>query len=145
MSKSLAFQYPFAAKLGFSTAAPKIKSRTYFTPTHTRSLPLSQKKSVLSAKSSLFSRYGFIALAGLNIIMVVAYIVSINASAASGYEISSIQGRVATLEEQNKKLTIQNSEVDSMSAVQTDLSRLGFVPVTHAENIYTQPNQLTQR
>ena len=47
MSKSIAFQYPFAAKLGFSTTAPKVKSRTYFTPTHTRSLPLSQKKSVL--------------------------------------------------------------------------------------------------
>ncbi len=146
MSKILSIVNPFASfgNVGTTTAARKTTSEINFVPTKARSLSTKQRASVISSDSKIV-QYSVYAFAALNIVMLLGYIISINTSAAAGYEFSKLQRGVVTLTEENKKLTLGNAEINSMSSINDTLNQEGFVPVSGAEYVQTTAQHLTQR
>ncbi len=146
MSKILSLVNPFVSfKSATVAAAPrKTTSEINFVPTKARSLNTKRHASLISSESKLV-QYGVYAFAALNVVMLLGYIVSINTSAAAGYEFSKLQRGVVSLTEDNKKLTLRNAEINSMATINDTLNQEGFVPVSGAEYVQTTAQHLTQR
>lgn len=84
-------------------------------------------------------------LGALVLFMAVTYVISINSSSTSGYQITKLQKSVNGLVEENKKLTLQNAEINSMASINDAAWQSGFVPVTSMEYVQLSHSQLTQR
>jgi hypothetical protein len=147
MSKLLSLVNPFAVFGGKSASVSRGATQIKLVPAKSRSVALSSRtqRSVLGGQVSVFQKGLAMSLVGLNAIMLVSYVVAINTSAASGYEITKLQRSVHELTEQSKKLTLQNAEINSMSTIHQSLDQEGFVPVAGAEYIQLLSHQLTQR
>lgn len=148
MAKLLSLTIPFAA-FGRKLTATHKPARTIgmtFTPGAARSVALSARTrgSVVHPAVSSKQEWLFYFLIALNVLLFGSYVVSVNSSAASGYEISSLQRSIHTLTEEGKKLTLQNAEIKSMITLHEGLQAEGYVPVLGAEYIQA-PNHLTQR
>ncbi|MCC7356181.1 MAG: hypothetical protein IT410_01015 [Candidatus Doudnabacteria bacterium] len=146
MSKILSLVNPFVSFKGASAVATprKTTSEINFVPAKARSLSTKRHASIVSSDSKIV-QYGVYAFAALNVVMLLGYIISINTSAAAGYEFSKLQRGVASLTEENKKLTLRNAEINSMTVINDTLNQEGFVPVSGAEYIQTTAQHLTQR
>ncbi len=147
MSKLLSLVNPFVVFGSKSATVTRGATQIKLVPTRSRSVAMSSRtqRSVLGGQVSTFQKGLAMSLVGLNMVMLVSYVVAINTSAASGYEITKLQRSVHELTEQSKKLTLQNAEINSMSTIHQSLNQEGFVPVAGAEYIQLQLNQLTQR
>lgn len=71
-------------------------------------------------------------LAGI-IALAIAYLVMNNKSATKGFVIRSIEQQISTLQDEKKKLDLQTLTSESMDSIKTQVSGLGFVPVTKVE------------
>ena len=69
-----------------------------------------------------------VGLIAANAVMLMSYIYGVNDSASKGYEIKSLQKRLAVLSEENKKISLKVSEASSMVAIQTGFLSSNFVP-----------------
>jgi hypothetical protein len=146
MSKLIALVNPFTTRLSSAAvSSPKVSSRVSFVPAKARTIATARRHSLVQSASFAWAQYGVYTLIALNVAMIAGYIVSINASAAAGYEITAMQRKVHVLQEDNKKLTLQNSEMDSMVSIHEDLSSRGYVPISNPQYISVAPHHLTQR
>lgn len=83
------------------------------------------------------------ALIGFNLLFIVISIYYVNSNAPSGYILSSLQNKVAALDDQNKKLLVQTTELGSVVQLQQNLAAANYVPAGTAQ--YVQTPQFTQR
>jgi hypothetical protein len=82
-------------------------------------------------------------LAVVNVAVLLLYLVGVNQYAAKGYEMKSIQNRVASLETEQHKLLLKISEISAIGQLEKDLTMLGYVPVTKVQ--FVQGQQYSQR
>ena len=73
----------------------------------------------------LWTSYTFIAL---NILVILSYLFGVNNYASEGYQIKTIQNRLAALNETSNKLNQKISEHSSIVAIQNSFSNSNFVP-----------------
>ncbi len=147
MAKLLSIAIPFAIFGSKTNSLPKSATQIKLTPSRARSVALSSRTQhgVLGNQVSTVAKWSVLSLLGLNVLFLVSYVVTINTSAAAGYEITKLQRSVHELSEQSKKLTLQNAEIASMTTIHESLNQDGFVPVNDAAYIQIQSKQLTQR
>jgi cell division protein FtsL len=65
------------------------------------------------------------------IILGLTYFFVINSLGTKGYEIKKLDGQVRELEEQQKTLMMQASDLKSINRIQTEAQKLNFVPTTN--------------
>lgn len=82
-------------------------------------------------------------LIGINIMLLVSYIYGVNKYAGKGYEIKKLQTQLATLTEENKKISLKISEASSMVSIQNDFLSSNFVAAGTPK--FLKETQLTQR
>jgi hypothetical protein len=145
MTKLLALFNPFSSIGSFSASnSAVVRTKGYSRPQHTSlySAPVARKKNTLHSKVSSLQQVGAgYFLFSLCIILLVVHFFGVNQYAAKGYEIKSVQSKIATLNEQNKKLVLRTAEVGSLLEVHNSLISGDFVPVSNAE--FLQVNQLS--
>jgi hypothetical protein len=81
-------------------------------------------------------RMGYIAFAAL-LLLAFAYLVQVNAFSTKGYEIHSLQVKISTLQEQNKKISIESSQLQSLNRIESAPQTATMVPVTQIGYIRT--------
>ncbi len=120
--------------------------RLHFRPSAARTAAASRRagglRGLLSTRTpwQVWVGYG---LVSVNIALVLADIIGVNYYAAEGYVLRELQTKVATLNEQNKKLIVKTTEVGSVVQLQEDLASSGYVSAGTSE--FIQATQLTQR
>jgi cell division protein FtsL len=90
-----------------------------------------KSKGLSVSKKSDVSNFRFLLAASLitlNAVFLFSYIYGVNTSAATGYEIQSLQTNVANLNLANKQINLQVAEAGSMVGIQNDFLSAGFVP-----------------
>jgi hypothetical protein len=147
MSKLLSLANPFAAFGSKTVAVPKTTASIAFTPSKARTIntAVRGRAGVLGARQQALQQYAVYGMVALNVLLLVGYVISVNASASAGYEITKLQRTVSRLTEDSKKLTLENAEINSMMTIHDSLNREGFVPVVSAEYIQLETKKLTQR
>lgn len=68
-----------------------------------------------------------VALIGANVILLGSYIYGVNDFTNKGYEIKTLQTKLAVLSDQNKQINLQVSEASSMVSIQSDFLSANFV------------------
>lgn len=117
------------------------------------SVPKKQERSIQSIKSQLRPRHAYAAvqpfwgyasygLIALNILVLFSYLLGVNATASTGYEIKKIQQKIDYYSEETKKMNLKLSEQTSIASIQSDYTRQGFVPVSGAK--YLQLNSFSE-
>ena len=104
---------------------------------------LKTAKSFSSANSSWLRKTAAVALVLLNAGLLFSYILGVNSSASTGYDIKNLQGKVANLTQENKKMTLQISEMAQVSSLENRLLGNGYSLVRQTKFLQTQ-NQYTQ-
>lgn len=77
------------------------------------------------------------------VVLIVAYLIQVNSFSTKGYEIKRLQKQVEALRDENKKLGINSSSLQSMEQIQNDPSISSMVSVTSINYIHS--TALTQR
>ncbi len=92
----------------------------------TLSLPLglSKRKSVSLNSTQKIN----IALAGLVVLLGFGYLFQINALGTKGYEIKKVEQKIQALEEQQKTLQLESSDLQSIEKIQLQSAAANFVP-----------------
>lgn len=67
------------------------------------------------------------------IAMALGYLVMINTSATKGFQIRSIEQKIAGLEDERKRLDLQALASQSMGSIESQVGGLGMVPVSNVE------------
>jgi len=106
-----------------------------------RTAPLAARKS--AGKSHTGQSILAAGLIAVNVVLLASYLVSVNGSAASGYEIKKMRTELATLTEENQKLNVKVSEISSMVSIQDQVLSADFVPAGTPQ--FLQQTQLTRR
>jgi hypothetical protein len=83
------------------------------------------------------------ALIAANAVLLVSYFIGANSSATEGYEIKKLQTSIASLHEDNKKLTLKISEKTSMATLQTEIANSSFVPVS--SSVFVEVDRYTKK
>lgn len=126
--------------------APVSGFSSHFKPQKARSVRTARRAgTVVKMGHRDLSKSLVFGLGALVLFMAVTYVVSINSSSTSGYQITKLQKSVNGLVEENKKLTLQNAEINSMASINDAAWQSGFVPVTSMEYVQLSQSQLTQR
>lgn len=151
MSKLIAAFNPFVRLSGASIRAQKRRVATSgprvttIGVTRTASSRSAHSVGALRGRASTASSVRFwiaSALVAVNVSVGLVYLFGVNASVANGFVIKKVTSRLATLQEDNKKLVQRISEANSIAQVQQDLTSQHFVPITTSE--FAQTNQFTQ-
>lgn len=110
----------------------------------TLQLPNYQREAKTQKTQSKFlsENIGMYLFAGC-IVLVLAYLVQVNSLSTKGYQIQKLQNKVSALREDNKKLTINSTELQSMDQVKSDPAITAMVPVTSIN--YVHSATLTER
>lgn len=64
---------------------------------------------------------------GLSLLILVLYLMTINAINAQGYRIKELDGKISGLREENKSLSLGASEAESMERVVEEVQKIGMV------------------
>ncbi|MCL5666791.1 MAG: perilipin family protein [Patescibacteria group bacterium] len=80
-----------------------------------------------------------LALAVLNMALLFNFLAGVNNYASRGYEIKSLQSKLAALTEENDKINLKVSEVSSMVSIQNDFANTHYVPVTGVKFLQASP------
>ena len=107
-----------------------------------RPVSVLKRRAVLPARA-VWRQAAAIGLVGLNILLLLSYLIAVNSYASTGYEIKTLQNRLSQLTEESKTMTIKVSEISSMVGVQNDFLSANFVPAGTPQ--FLQSNQLSQR
>lgn len=91
--------------------------------THAAALQPARKKRKISFVQINFAIFAAIVITGL------AYLVSINSLSTKGYEIRLLEQKIKNLEATHKNLEVQSSNLQSITRIQREASKLNFVPV----------------
>lgn len=108
-------------------------------PTSSRLKAKTQIRSVSPQRTHWWA----VGLIAANAVLLLSYILGVNGYAATGYEIKQMQSSLNQLTDQNKKVSLQVSEISSIVQIQTDLSNSSFVPANSSK--FLQINQLSER
>ncbi len=84
-----------------------------------------------------------VGLIAANAVLLMSYIYGVNDFAAKGYEIKTLQTKLAALNEDNKKINLKVSEASSMVSIQSDYLSANYVSAGTPK--FLQVPQLTQR
>lgn len=79
---------------------------------------------------------GYIAF-GVLIVLAFLYLIQVNTFSTKGYEIHNLQKQITRLQEQNKKIAIESSLLQSLSRIEADPQSSIMVPVTQIGYIRT--------
>lgn len=71
--------------------------------------------------------YFAVGLIAFNAILLMSYVYGVNQYATAGYEIRTLQKKVSSLTEDNRKVSFKVSEAGSMVSIQTDFLNSNFV------------------
>ena len=93
-----------------------------------------------STRSSTFNWIAAVSalLLFVNFSLVALHVVTANAYAVKGYEVTKLRQRTQELAEKNKKLMLESAEIASIAEVQGKATASNFVPVTTAEFLRPQ-------
>lgn len=105
-----------------------------------------QLKSKATPMNEVFSSIGFrVFLTLLVVVLLVLYVVRLATVSVKGYDISSLQTQVNTLQEENQRLEFEIAKNASMQSIQTRLKRIQFVPAQNPEFATIKPPVIAQR
>jgi hypothetical protein len=90
----------------------------------------------------ILERVGLIVFASL-LVLAFAYLIQVNAFSTKGIEIHSLQKKITQLKEQNKKIAIESSQLQSLDRIESDPQTAVMVPVTNIG--YIRTTSLTRR
>lgn len=77
---------------------------------------------------SVYRFYFSVGLIALNVILLASYIYGVNNYASKGYEIRTLQAKVADLNTEIKTWNLQVAKASSMVSIQNDFTQANFVP-----------------
>ena len=99
----------------------------------TLSLPLSFSKRQSGTWNST-QKWNLVLLIGI-VILAVGYLVQISSLGTKGYDIKKVEQKIQLLEDEQKTLQIESSNLQSMDQIQTQAVKLNFVPSTNVSYI----------
>ncbi len=94
-------------------------------------------------KIAAFWLYATYVLIALTSVLMLSYLLGVNAQASIGYEIQKIQQRVEKLTDENKQLNLRVSEQTSIAQIQFDYLNNGYAVIKQPQ--YLVVNSYTQR
>lgn len=97
------------------------------------------------AHAVVYSRIAVVALVTVNIVLLGVHVVQANTYAVAGYQLTQLHNKIGKLEEENKKLTLQMAESNSIAQVESVMQSDNFVPVTTTQFIRTTPVHVSER
>ncbi len=71
-------------------------------------------------------------LIALNLGLLLSYIFGVNFQASAGYEIKALQNQINSLSQDNKKMNLSIAEKTSITNMESELVKQGFLPVKSA-------------
>ncbi len=99
----------------------------------TLSLPLSFPKKQSGSWVST-QKWNLVLLIGIAF-LALGYLVQISALGTKGYDIKKVEQQIQLLEDEQKTLQIESSNLQSMDQIQTQAVKLNFVPSTNVSYI----------
>ncbi len=94
-----------------------------------------RQKAIMSVKGFFVSKSACFLIGSLIIATGFAYLVQTNGTAAKGYQMKDMQNKIASLQEDNKKMNLEYVQLQSMSNVLAQANTLNLVPSDNMEII----------
>jgi len=99
-----------------------------------------QHHNLIASQSRVtISRWLGLAALGSVLVWGVIYLVIINAVATKGFEIKNLEQQLASVKEENKKLEVRSTELQSLDSIEQGLDKSKFVSVQKIEYLATLP------
>ena len=102
------------------------------------------RKTNVAARARVWRRIDWVFVANLcliaaTLVLFVGYLMMNNRAATKGFAIRNAERQIAELREDGRKLDLEMVSAQAMENVDTHVSGLGFVPVSHVDYISTAP------
>jgi len=94
---------------------------------------VSKRRGKISVSNSVLN---ISVLASIGILGLV-YLFTINSMGTKGYEIKKLESQMETLQEQQKNLMLQTSNLQSIDRIQEQATKLNFVPTNNVSYLRT--------
>ncbi len=91
-------------------------------------VPVSKSRSSARVHVEVSTPWLSYALIAINVVLLLWYLLGVNANASKGYELKKIQTNLSQLTEESKKLSLSISEKNSIAGMQEDFAKNDFVP-----------------
>ena len=98
---------------------------------------LRPRQVLVKKKTHAFWPYASYLLLVVNCLILFSYLFGVNTAASAGYEIKKIQRQIDILSEENKKISLQISQQSSITNIQDDMPKAGYVPILSAQFLKT--------
>ena len=110
--------------------------------------PVFSKTKITSSKAETANNRRFylvLCLIITNAVLLAGYIYGVNAFASKGYEIKTLQKRLDSMNEENRKINLKVSEAGSMVSIQSGFLNANFVSAGTPKFLEINSSQFTQR
>lgn len=92
-----------------------------------------------------FDRWFPLTILTLLAVLTVAYVVELNVVSRRGFQVRTLDTRLQTLREENRKLNIQLAELQSMTGIEDRIAALGLVPTADVQYLTVGPEPVARR
>jgi len=103
------------------------------------------KKQTYNSSAHPFRFWLSVFLIGLNAALLVSYLSQVNRQSLQGYQIKTLQTRLAQLNAQNRAANLKVSEATSIVSIQTDFLNSNFVSAGTPQYLHANTNQFSER
>lgn len=92
-----------------------------------------------------FDRWFPLTILALLVVLTVAYVVELNVVSRRGFQVRTLDTRLQTLREENRKFNIQLAELQSMTGIEDRIAALGLVPSADVQYLTVGPESVARR